>query len=115
MDEKRFQSLMNQAEAMRRLPGDQYYHGYLRGLRHFHGEAFGADAENNLWVSLSADDDKSRMVGGRDTMTDSVAFGQIPIGGNIAFKTIMDVTRVPSSIQATIVPKILCRRCSWGG
>jgi hypothetical protein len=65
MDEKKFQSLMNQAEAMRRLPGDQYYHGYLRGLRHFHGDAFGADAENNLWMSLSADDDKSRMIRGQ--------------------------------------------------
>ena len=68
MDEKKFQSLIEEAKAMRRLSKDgSYYFGYERGLRRLqHGEFFGTAAEHETWLGFDTEDpDASRAARGR--------------------------------------------------
>lgn len=68
MDEKKFQSLMSEAETMKRLSNDgSYYSGYERGLRRLHhGEAFGTEAEHETYLGIDTKDpDMSRARRGR--------------------------------------------------
>ena len=65
-----FISLMQRAEALRRLEGDpirgEWWAGYLRGLwRAHHGERFGNPGEHDLWLAAADSDDPSRAARGR--------------------------------------------------
>ena len=67
-----FASLMRRADTMRRLDDSGYlFHGewwtgYIRGLRRaHHGERFGTEAENELWLSAIESPDLSRAALGR--------------------------------------------------
>ena len=58
MEQKRFESMMLQADTMKTLSDKpDYFTGYLRGLRRlFHGTDFGTEAEHSQWLSMIDDD-----------------------------------------------------------
>ena len=60
-----FTSLMRRADTLRRVESDPvreaWWTGYMRGLRRaHHGQAFGTDAEHELWLSAAESDDSGR-------------------------------------------------------
>ena len=59
MDESTFKSKLIHAEIMSDIDGRPYYwRGYIRGLqRAFFGEAFGTEADHELWQSFVDQDD----------------------------------------------------------
>ena len=65
-----FISLMQRAEALRRLENDpirgEWWAGYLRGLRRaHHGERFGTAEEHDLWMAAAESTDEQRAARGR--------------------------------------------------
>jgi hypothetical protein len=67
MSEQEFESLMAQAENVRRRsdrPG--YYEGYMRGLRRFyHGGRFGTLQEHETWLDMAYHWDQTKADRGR--------------------------------------------------
>lgn len=66
----KFASLLRRADTLRRVEPDpvraEWWAGYMRGLRRaHHGERFGTEAENDLWLSAADSDDPSRAALGR--------------------------------------------------
>lgn len=65
-----FASLMRRADTLRRVEPDairsEWWAGYMRGLRRaHHGERFGTEAENELWLSAADSTDPMRAALGR--------------------------------------------------
>ena len=60
MDDTTFKNFLSWADTLRCIsPGDEseFWAGYMRGLRRLHhGEAFGTDAEHELWHGIPTDE-----------------------------------------------------------